>query len=185
VPQAAGIRNPTQQRTHALQQDALVFDFALEAMAGRMSGRTVASLLTNLALDPFGKIPEFKFCTARAKPVGIRTAGAEQAAGINRPGPLSVGERRLRRDLVLRDDGFGPREIFQQVLAGQDKEVIAELRVLEVDLEQLFIADSQDAAILDAFDRGGPAVVGREETKLAHQTPRRKFGVNFDDPEFA
>ena len=60
----------------------------------------------------------------RAKPVGIRTAAAEQAmAGINRPGPLSVGERRLRRDVVLRDDGFG--EIFQQVLAGQDKEIIA------------------------------------------------------------
>ena len=79
---------------------------------------------------------------SRAKPVGIRTAAAEQAtAGINRPGPLSVGERRLRRDLVLRDDGFGPREIFQQALAGQDKEVIAELRVLEVDLEQLFAAE--------------------------------------------
>lgn len=79
----------------------------------------------------------------RVKPVAIRTAAAEQAtAAINRPGPLSVGERRLRRDLVLRDDGFGPREIFQQALAGQDKEVIAELRVLEVDLEQLFVADS-------------------------------------------
>src|ERR1700746_758584 len=98
------------------------------------------------------KDPEFKFCAVRAKPVGIRTAAAEQAtAGINRPGTLSVGERRLRRDLVLRDDGFGPREIFQQALAGQDKEVIAELRVLEVDLKQLFIADSQDAAILDTF----------------------------------
>ena len=84
--------------------------------------------LTNLALDPFGKIPEFKFSAVRAKRVGNRTAAAEQAtAGINRPGPLSVGERRLRRDLVLRDDGFGPREIFQQALAGQDKEVIAEL----------------------------------------------------------
>jgi hypothetical protein len=80
----------------------------------RMSGRTVANLLTNLALDPFGKIPEFKFCAVRAKPGGVRTAAAEQAtAGINRPGPLSVGERRLRRDLVLRNDGFGPREIFQ------------------------------------------------------------------------
>jgi len=98
----------------------------------RMSGRTVA----NLALDPFGKIPEFKFYAVRAKPVGIRTSAAEQAtAGINRPGPLSVGERRLRSDLVLRDGGFGPREILQQALAGQDEEVIAELRVLEVDLK--------------------------------------------------
>src|SRR5258708_35248754 len=101
------------------------------------------------------------------------------------PGLLSVGERRLRRDLVLRDDGFGPREIFQQALAGQDKEVIAELRVLEVDLEQLFIADSQDAAILDTFDRRGPAVVERGETKLGQHTPRREFDDDFDDPEFA
>ena len=108
----------------------------------RMSGRTVANLLTNLALDPFGRIPEFEFCAVRAKPVGIRTAAEQATAGINFLGPLSVGERRLRRDLVLRDDGFGPREIFQQALAGQDKEVIAELRVLEVDLEQLFVADS-------------------------------------------
>ncbi|MGY3594941.1 hypothetical protein ACVIGB_002990 [Bradyrhizobium sp. USDA 4341] len=108
-----------------------------------MSGRPVANLLANVALDPLGKVPEFKFCAMRVKPVAIRTAAAEQTtAAINRPGPLSVGERRLRRDFVLRDDGFGPREIFQQALAGQDKEVIAELRVLEVDLEQLFVADS-------------------------------------------
>src|SRR5215470_3412924 len=100
-------------------------------------------------------------------------------AGDSLVGPRSVGERRLRRDLILRDDGFGPREIFQQALAGQDKEVIAELRILEVDLEQLFIADSQDAAILDTFDRRGPAVVEREETKLAHQTPWWKFDVDF------
>jgi hypothetical protein len=84
-----------------------------------MSGRTVANLLTNLALD---KIPEFKFCAVRAKPVGVRTAAAEQAtAGINRPGPLSVGERRLRRDLVLRDDGLGAREIFEESLAGRTR----------------------------------------------------------------
>ena len=27
-----------------------------------------ANLLTNPALDPFGKIPEFKFCAARVEP---------------------------------------------------------------------------------------------------------------------
>jgi formate dehydrogenase major subunit len=30
-----------------------------------------ANLLTNPALDPFGKIPEFKFCAARAEPAEI------------------------------------------------------------------------------------------------------------------
>src|SRR5499427_9253404 len=36
-----------------------------------------ANLLTNPALDPFGKIPEFKFCAVRAEPAEIRTAAAE------------------------------------------------------------------------------------------------------------
>ncbi len=29
-----------------------------------------ANLLTNAALDPFGKIPEFKFCAAKVEPAG-------------------------------------------------------------------------------------------------------------------
>jgi formate dehydrogenase major subunit len=33
-----------------------------------------ANLLTNPALDPYGKIPEFKFCAARVEKVDIRTA---------------------------------------------------------------------------------------------------------------
>ena len=33
-----------------------------------------ANLLTNPALDPFGKIPEFKFCAVRAETAEIRTA---------------------------------------------------------------------------------------------------------------
>ena len=35
-----------------------------------------ANLLTNPVLDPFGKIPEFKFCAAKIEPVGM-TAAAE------------------------------------------------------------------------------------------------------------
>ncbi|MBP6647830.1 MAG: hypothetical protein KA207_18375, partial [Burkholderiaceae bacterium] len=31
-------------------------------------GEAAANLLTNAALDPFGKIPEFKFCAVRVKP---------------------------------------------------------------------------------------------------------------------
>ena len=33
-----------------------------------------ANELTNPALDPFGKIPEFKFCAARIEPVGVSEA---------------------------------------------------------------------------------------------------------------
>jgi len=33
-----------------------------------------ANLLTNPALDPFGKIPEFKFCAVRAARAEIRSA---------------------------------------------------------------------------------------------------------------
>ena len=34
-----------------------------------------ANLLTNPALDPFGKIPEFKFCAVRAEHAEMRTRG--------------------------------------------------------------------------------------------------------------
>jgi formate dehydrogenase major subunit len=33
-----------------------------------------ANLLTNPALDPFGKIPEFKFCAVRAEKVELQSA---------------------------------------------------------------------------------------------------------------
>ncbi len=36
-----------------------------------------ANLLTNPALDPFGKIPEFKFCAVRVEPVALKAAAAE------------------------------------------------------------------------------------------------------------
>ncbi len=36
-----------------------------------------ANILTNPALDPFGKIPEFKFCAARVEPVAMAAEAAE------------------------------------------------------------------------------------------------------------
>ena len=36
-----------------------------------------ANVLTNPQLDPFGKIPEYKFCAARVEPVAVRAAAAE------------------------------------------------------------------------------------------------------------
>ena len=74
---------------------------------------------------------------------------------------LAARSHGLRRDFVLRNDSVKPRDILQQALAGQDEKVIAELRVLKVDLEQLLISDGQDMAILGAFDRRRPPVVGR------------------------
>ena len=36
-----------------------------------------ANILTNPALDPFGKIPEFKFCAAKVEPAKMRMEAAE------------------------------------------------------------------------------------------------------------
>ncbi len=36
-----------------------------------------ANMLTNPALDPFGKIPEFKFCAARVEAATPRSEAAE------------------------------------------------------------------------------------------------------------
>jgi len=33
-----------------------------------------ANVLTNPQLDPFGKIPEYKFCAARVEPAAVRVA---------------------------------------------------------------------------------------------------------------
>ena len=33
-----------------------------------------ANLLTNAALDPFGKIPEFKYCAVRVESVSLKNA---------------------------------------------------------------------------------------------------------------
>ena len=33
-----------------------------------------ANILTNPQLDPFGKIPEYKFCAAKVEPVALRVA---------------------------------------------------------------------------------------------------------------
>ena len=36
-----------------------------------------ANILTNPALDPFGMIPEFKFCAAKMEPAAPRQQAAE------------------------------------------------------------------------------------------------------------
>src|ERR1700722_12855993 len=43
--------------------------------------------------------------------------------------------RRRLRELVLRDDAFKARDVFQQALAGQHQEVVTELRILEINFQ--------------------------------------------------
>ncbi|MFZ5463371.1 MAG: molybdopterin dinucleotide binding domain-containing protein, partial [Pseudomonadota bacterium] len=40
-----------------------------------------ANLLTNPALDPFGKIPEFKYCAVRVRPGGTVAAATRYGGG--------------------------------------------------------------------------------------------------------
>jgi formate dehydrogenase major subunit len=45
-----------------------------------------ANVLTNAALDPFGKIPEFKYCAVRVSAGGT----VSEQSGYNLPTPLQV-----------------------------------------------------------------------------------------------
>jgi formate dehydrogenase major subunit len=47
-----------------------------------------ANLMTNAALDPFGKIPEFKYCAVAVRAGGVPSA--IEGYGTNRPAPLSA-----------------------------------------------------------------------------------------------
>src|SRR5712672_3450930 len=60
------------------------------------------------------------------------SAAAANRAAISMRAARSRG---LLRKFVLGDNRLEPRDILQQALAGQDQEVIAELRILEVDLQ--------------------------------------------------
>ena len=40
-----------------------------------------ANMMTNAALDPFGKIPEFKYCAVRVLPGGVPMAAAGYGTG--------------------------------------------------------------------------------------------------------
>ena len=47
-----------------------------------------ANLMTNAALDPFGKIPEFKYCAAAVRAGGVPSA--VEGYGTNRPAPVAA-----------------------------------------------------------------------------------------------
>ena len=49
-----------------------------------------ANLLTNPQLDPFGKIPEFKFCAARVEPVKRAAGGRVRITPAAPPAPRAA-----------------------------------------------------------------------------------------------
>ncbi len=56
-----------------------------------------ANLLTNPALDPFGKIPEFKYCAVRVTAGGVDSRGA----GLRHEGAIELRKERPRRNSAL------------------------------------------------------------------------------------
>jgi hypothetical protein len=77
-----------------------------------------ANILTNPALDPFGKIPEFKFCAAKVEPAGPRQQAAEWGASfasITKKDGLSRGpaEARAAHAFALEFDDLPGGRRFQ------------------------------------------------------------------------
>src|SRR4029077_13755252 len=77
------------------------------------------------------------------------------------------------------DNPFQTRYVLEQPLSGQHNKVIAELRVLEINFEQLFISYGHHLPIFNAFDGRGSPLIWSKETKLAHETSRRNLDADF------
>ena len=99
---------------------------------------------------------------------------------------------RLSRRFLLCESCFQPRDVFlealvvvQEALAGQDEEIVAELRILKVDFKQPFISYGQDLSVFYALDRHGSSVVRRKEAKFAHEVSWRKFDADFLDQKLS
>src|SRR5215475_3704947 len=99
---------------------------------------------------------------------------------------------RLWRRFLLCESCFQPRDVFlealvvfQEALAGQDEEIIAELRILKVDFKQPFISYGQDLSVFYALDRHGSSVVRRKEAKFAHDASRQKLDADFLDQKLS
>src|SRR3984885_12137992 len=77
--------------------------------------------------------------------------------------------------LVLRDDALESCDVFQQALAGQHQEVVTELRILEIDFQELLVGDREHVAVFETGHGRRALVVGREEAEFAHQPSRRQL----------
>src|SRR5882757_2741517 len=113
------------------------------------------------------------------------SAFPERVVGSACASSFSRLAQRIPRGFLLCDSSFQPRDVLQQALAGQDEEVIAELRILEVDFKQPFISYGQHLPVLYTFDRRGSPLIGRKEAKFTHKTSRRKFNADFRDQKLS
>src|SRR5262245_15222741 len=80
---------------------------------------------------------------------------------------------------ALLNNLFKTRNVLQKTFAGEAEEIIAELWILEVDLQQPVIGQRQDFALLNAFDCPRPSIVGRQEAELTHETSGRDLDAEF------
>src|ERR1700750_3453626 len=85
---------------------------------------------------------------------------------------------------ALLNNLFKTRDILQKRFAGEAEEIIAELWILEVNFQQSVIGHRQDFAILNAFDRLRPSIVGRQEAELTHETSWRDLDAELGHEKF-
>ena len=60
---------------------------------------------------------------------------------------------------VFLDDAFQTGDVLHEPVAAQAQEVVSELRILEIDLEQLVVRDGQHVTAFNAFHRLRAAIV--------------------------
>jgi hypothetical protein len=104
----------------------------------------------------------------------------------------AMGGCRLSRRFLLCESCFQPRDVFlealvvvQEALAGQDEEIIAELRILKVDFKQPFVSYGQDLSVFYALDRHGSSVIRRKEAKFSDDASWRMDDANFLDQKLS
>src|SRR5262249_21264003 len=121
-------------------------------------------------------VPSYSCCVTsqRANPSSVLVG----AVGL-------VLYRALGLRLVLIDNSLQTRDVLQQTLGAQPQEVIADLRILEVDFEQPVVGDGQHLPILGAFERLRTPVVGCEKTKFAYEPSGRELDTQFGHQEFS
>src|SRR5262245_15086267 len=90
----------------------------------------------------------------------------------------------LQAGSVLLDDSCELRDVLQKAFAGEAQEILAKLWIMKVDFQQPVIAHGQNFAILSAFDRLCPPVVGRQKAELTDETSGRNLDAEFGHQKF-